>query len=348
MKVLMIANPNSTSQSPALFTSIIPTLMKVPDLHLLSKFTHYAGHAEEMCRAIVADPESDIDAVLVLGGDGTVNEVVNGLLGPADQPTPAHRIPTLAVVPTGSANVFARALGFPADAESAVEALAETLAGNLTRDITLGKWDDRWFAVNAGFGVDAEVIAGVERARSYGFAASPLVYLNVSVRAWMRARREPPQISLKARTREGEVVACEDIPLCVASNTNPWTFLGPLPVVTNPRNSFDRNLGIFGLSDISGIKGAAGMLHLIGFGYRRFFGQWIRQNMIRVDDVVEVTLSCHEPRRFQVDGESVGVHQSVVLRSVPAALRVFAPTVAHRKPFSRRPWQVLRDLVRIR
>ena len=259
----MISNPNSTSQSDALFRQVIPLLRDVEGAHMRMQFTHYAGHAEEIVRGMT---RTDFDAIVVFGGDGTVNEVVNGLLGPADRkdrPRP-EELPVLGVVPTGSANVFVRALGIPNTPVEAAHVLARLMERDTRRKIHLGTWNDRWFAVNAGFGLDADVLARVDRAREMGFSATPLRYLAVSAQAYLRARVIPPEISVHAVSRAGEQFTAHKVPLMFTSNTNPWTFLGPLPVVTNPRNSFDAGLGLFGVSDLGGIHGLVGMLHLMG------------------------------------------------------------------------------------
>ena len=104
MRLLLIANPNSTSQTNELFRRIIPLVRSIDDSHLITKFTHYAGHAEDMTRGLSRD---DYDVVIAVGGDGTVNEVVNGLLGKVgDGRRKASEVPALAVIPTGSANVL--------------------------------------------------------------------------------------------------------------------------------------------------------------------------------------------------------------------------------------------------
>ncbi|WP_027004420.1 diacylglycerol/lipid kinase family protein [Corynebacterium halotolerans] len=344
MRVLMISNPNSTSQNDRLFRRVVPLLRQVDGLHLVSRFTHRPGHAEEMCRGLTRD---DVDLVLAVGGDGTVNEVVNGLLGTVggDRPDP-RAVPAVAVIPTGSANVFARALGFPPDPVAATESLVDLLRRDLRRLICLGTWNDRWFAVNAGFGIDADVIADVDRTRDQGFAATPLRYLQVGVRAWYRAGRRPPHIDVDAVSAGGERIELTGVPLLLASNTNPWTFLGPLPVVTNPRNSFDQGLGLFGLTDIRGVRGAASVLHLVGFGHERFPASWINRRIVQFDDASSVTLSCPRPQQFQADGEFEGEMRRVHLASIPDALEVFAPEEAY--PARHRNWgQILRDLVRI-
>ncbi|GAB3696446.1 diacylglycerol/lipid kinase family protein [Corynebacterium nasicanis] len=346
MRVLLIANPNSTSQSDGLFRRIIPLLRSVPGLRLTGRFTHHPGHAEEICRGLT---RKDVDLIVVVGGDGTVNEAVNGLLGAVGESTPAAEdVPCLAVIPTGSANVFARALGFPPEPVAATEMLTHLIRADLRRTICLGTWNTRWFAVNAGFGMDADVVARVDEARTMGFAATPLRYLAVCLLVWTRAQRRPPRISVTATAAapDSRTLRLRQVPLFVASNTNPWTFLGPLPVVTNPRNSFDRGLGLFGLTDLQGLRGAASMLHLIGFGHRTVLEDWIRSRTVQFDDADEVLLTCPEPQPFQADGEYEGEFARAQLGSRRDAIEVYAPRQAY--PVTSRTWrQVVRDVFRI-
>ncbi|HCT3316661.1 TPA: diacylglycerol kinase family lipid kinase [Corynebacterium striatum] len=346
MRVLMISNPNSTSQSDALFRQVIPLLRDVEGAHMRMQFTHYAGHAEEIVRGM---KRTDFDAIVVFGGDGTVNEVVNGLLGPADRkdrPRP-EELPVLGVVPTGSANVFVRALGIPNTPVEAAHVLARLMERDTRRKIHLGTWNDRWFAVNAGFGLDADVLARVDRAREMGFSATPLRYLAVSAQAYLRARVIPPEISVHAVSRAGEQFTAHKVPLMFTSNTNPWTFLGPLPVVTNPRNSFDAGLGLFGVSDLGGIHGLVGMLHLMGVDRRRMLSKITQARALQFDDAQSVDLETPTPKRFQADGESVGKFTEVHLESVADAIEVFAP-LQPRPPHERSVREILRDLIRIK
>lgn len=347
----MIANPNSTSQDAELFRKIIPVIRGVDGLNLLVKYTAFPGHAEEMCCGL---RRSDYDAVIALGGDGTVNEMVNGLLGepatdeqglkrPAVQP---EDLPALAVIPTGSANVFVRALGFPAHPEEAAHVLARILQRDLRRQIRLGTWNDRWFAVNAGFGIDADVLARVDRAREKGFAATPLRYFNIGIRAFFRTHKNPPRISVRAQTETGKTFSESQLPLLFASNTNPWTFFGPMPVVTNPRNSFDQGLGLFGITEISGLSGLAAMLYLVGLDSIGVINRMMGGTLVQFDDAQTVELDCDGPQRFQSDGESEGKREHVRLQSVPNALEVFAPKEP--RPASERSFtEMLRDLLRL-
>lgn len=323
MDVLLIANPNSTTQHDGLFRRIIPTLRGVEGLRLTTRFTHRPGHAEELVAQLT---RSEYDAVIAVGGDGTVNEVINGLLGPVREARDPGEVPALAVIPTGSANVFARALGFPADPIAAAEGLAESLQLHAVRTIALGTWgEDRWFAVNAGFGIDADVIEGVERVRHRGAAATPLRYLRVAVRAWQRIHASPPSIDAQGECGNGAEFSQRGLPLVVASNTNPWTFLGPMPVVTNPHNSFDKGIGLFCVEDIRGLGGVAAMAHLIGFGHSKALTRWFDRRTITIDDVASVQLTCSDDQRFQVDGEYVDRFRSVHLGAKENALEVYAP-----------------------
>lgn len=364
MRALLITNPNSTGQRPEVMRQVLAHLLPLPGLRLKSVFTHYPQHAVELCAGLT---RADYDVVIGVGGDGTLNEIINGLLGGdaagsegaaddtdptqiaeaepgAPAPEPAE-LPALALLPTGSANVFARALGFPQDPVAAAELLARLLREDLRRTIHLARWNGNWFGVNAGFGIDADVIARMERARSRGFAATPLLYLTTSLLAWNRIRRDPPQISVRATSVDGGEMELDDLPLLFASNTNPWTFLGPLPVVTNPANSFDRGLGLFGLTHLDGVGGVAGMLHLLGMGHSRWFERFIEKRTVRVDDAADLTLRSVRPRNFQVDGELAGEFDEIRLHTVPDAIEVFAPREETR--FSDRPLrQVLRDFLR--
>lgn len=140
------------------------------------------GHATELARA--ADPEA-CDAVGVAGGDGTINEVVNGLAG-SDLP--------MAVLPLGTANVLAAELGLP----KRVEDLAQTAAFAPARQVwpgevvTPGAADGRLFLLMAGVGFDAAVIEGIDlrlkrRTGKFAYAVSILQRLRRHRFAWYKA-----------------------------------------------------------------------------------------------------------------------------------------------------------------
>ncbi|WP_287535872.1 acylglycerol kinase family protein, partial [Corynebacterium sp.] len=105
MRALLISNPNSTSNSARRMPSIVRALRSVEGIRLTSMFTAYPGHAEEMVAGITV---RDYDVIISLGGDGTINEIVNGLMDSNPfSALPATELPAIATIPTGSANVLA-------------------------------------------------------------------------------------------------------------------------------------------------------------------------------------------------------------------------------------------------
>ena len=144
-----------------------------------------------------------IELVVAHGGDGTLNEVVNGVLAATDgRPGDSLDGPVVGIVPGGSANVFARALGLPVDPMAATARLLEAVGRRASRLVGLGHAQPdedgpgRWFTFNAGLGWDAEVVAAVERARAAGREATPLRYVSTAVRA---VPRPAPQAALDDR-----------------------------------------------------------------------------------------------------------------------------------------------------
>jgi len=107
--------------------------------------TRRAGDATELARKAA---QQGADIVVAAGGDGTVNEVVNGLVGTN---TP------LGIIPLGTVNVLARELGIPMFASKAIRTIAE----GSPKPIDLGMANGRYFTLMAGFGFDAEVVTNV-------------------------------------------------------------------------------------------------------------------------------------------------------------------------------------------
>src|SRR5258707_8615833 len=107
MGAVRIGNPAATSTTPAGRDLLAHALKS--RLELTVEHTNHHGHGTELAQRAVAD---GVDLVVVHGGDGTVSNVVNGLLGKPGH-VPTGHVPALAIVPGGSANVTARSLGIP-------------------------------------------------------------------------------------------------------------------------------------------------------------------------------------------------------------------------------------------
>ena len=202
MRALLVVNPAATTTSAR--TREVLTHALASDLKLEVAETQYRGHARDLARQATEDGETEL--VVALGGDGTVNEVVNGLL--ANGPDPESH-PRLAVVPGGSTNVFARALGLPNDVVEATGALLDALRDGSERTIGLGLAagtpgsedegvPERWFTFCAGFGFDAGVVGRVEQQRERGKRSTHALYVRQVVRQFLgEANRRRNVITLE-------------------------------------------------------------------------------------------------------------------------------------------------------
>lgn len=143
MRALLVVNPRATTTSERSRDVLVRALRSAVDLTV--RYTERRGHATKLARDAA---ETGVDLVVTLGGDGTVNEAVNGLLtaapalGGLSGPL-AYRLPALAVVPGGSTNVFARALGMPRDWVDGTSVILDGIRDGRHRIINLGRADDR-------------------------------------------------------------------------------------------------------------------------------------------------------------------------------------------------------------
>jgi diacylglycerol kinase family enzyme len=303
VRALLIVNPAATTTTPRV-TDVLESALG-NDLKVDVVRTTHRGHAAELGRAAAVE---GLDVVAVLGGDGTINEAINGVLHAG----PGPEVPALAVVPGGSTNVFARSLGIPRDPVEATGELLEAIRAGRSRRIGLGRADERWFTFTAGIGLDADAVRLVELARSRGRRATPQLYAASAVRRFFRTDRRRPTLTL---SRPGEEPV-ENVFMAVVSNTAPWTYIGSRPVVMTPTASFDLGLDVVALRRLRTVPtllAAARMLRPGGIGGR---------SVLRLPDLAALTVAASAPQPFQVDGDYLGERRQVQFTAVPGALRV--------------------------
>ena len=307
MRALLVVNPSATATSAPVRDVLAHALASEVRLEVVE--TKARGHAAELARTAVAE---GLDVVVALGGDGTVNEVVNGLL--ADGPHP--ELPALAVVPGGSTNVFARALGLPAEPVEAISVLLAGLRAERRRTIGLATADSdgerRWFTFNAGLGLDAAVVRRVDRRRAAGHPATPALFVREGFRQFLLHEQRRPALVLE---RPG--AAPQPLGLALVCNASPWTYLGARPVQPTPRAGFDTGLDLFGLHTLRTLPTLRHLGQVLARDPRPHGAR-----VLSVHDAAELVLTARRPLPLQLDGEDVGDRRRVVLRSVPAALRV--------------------------
>jgi diacylglycerol kinase family enzyme len=347
MRALLVVNPAATTASPRTREVLLAALEG--ELKLDTVETTHRSHATELGRQARAD---GMELVIALGGDGTVNEVVNGLLadGPHDD------VPDLAVVPGGGTNVFARALGIPRDPVEATGALLSALRERRRRSVGLGQVDQRWFTFNAGLGWDAETVQAVDRrrhelARPDGPSRSKASdYFRAAIRGFFldTDRRhpaltvhftDPPEPVEGAAAAALDAAAASDVPspasaepgldpsesaevsglhLVMVANTAPWTYLGARPIGPFPRASFDHGLDLYGLRNLRTVS----TLHQVRQVMSRRDTEPRGRAALHRHDLRGFRVSAARPVALQADGEPLGERDEVVFRSVPDALRV--------------------------
>ncbi len=249
-----------------------------------------------------------VEVVVGFGGDGTINELANGLLGTAT---------ALAVLPGGSTNVFARAIGTPDDPlTAAAHVLAGLRAGRIHR-VGLGTVNGRVFTFHIGMGLDAAVVERVdERAGMKRWAGHPL-YVWSALRTWSTVDRRTPL--LRIELEDGEII--DDARFAVVLNTDPYTYLGSRPLHLAPAATLDRGLSLVALTSLRPstlvpvIASALGS----GRGVRR------RRDVITRDDLTSLVVRGHRPFPHQVDGDPLGETRGLELRHRPQAMSLVLP-----------------------
>ncbi|MCW2245409.1 YegS/Rv2252/BmrU family lipid kinase [Azospirillum fermentarium] len=155
-RLLVIHNPVAGARRARRLAAVIAALGERHGAEVTVWATTRRGDAEAMGRSLT--PASGWDAVAVAGGDGTINEAINGIM--AGNAAAPWAPPPFAVVPLGTANVLAHELGLPFDAAG----VADTLALGRVQPVHLGTANGRCFAMMAGVGLDAHVVDGVDPA----------------------------------------------------------------------------------------------------------------------------------------------------------------------------------------
>jgi diacylglycerol kinase family enzyme len=309
MRAVLVVNPHATSTTPAwrdVLVSALSTQLKLDVVH-----TDGRGHACELGRQAARD---GFDLVVVHGGDGTINEVVNGLLAGGVR----AGAPALAVVGGGSANVFGSSIGVPRDPIEATAHLLHALEAGRQRRVGLGRVTSdgngaRWFTFNAGLGFDADAVERVERARTRGRKATTARYLCAAVISYFAQDHRHPHLTLRLPGEE----PISGIYQVIVTNTDPYSYVGTHPVRMTPGTSLDGGLGVFALRSL---RLPTVLRHLVQV--LRTSGEPHGPNLVRRDDTTEVTAVSDVPIGLQVDGDYLGLRRSARFESVPAALTV--------------------------
>jgi diacylglycerol kinase family enzyme len=304
VRVLLIVNAVASSVTPRRRVVIQKALGADHELEVAE--TTRRGHAARLARAAALD---GVDAVVVLAGDGTLNEAADGL---------AETDTALAPLPGGSTNVFARTLGVSRDPVEATAELLTSLEAGSYRRIGLGVAAGRRFLFHCGIGFDAAVIEQAERRSIMKRYAAPVLFVAAAVDTWLRGY-DHSRGRFDLDFGAGDVI--DDAILAIVSNTSPYTFFGSRPVVVEPGAGLDTALGVtaFCTRRMEAIARLGVSAVGSGFLLRRHPGVAHRR------DVRAVHVHGHGPFPYQVDGEYLGEVEELEIDFEPDALTVVVP-----------------------
>jgi diacylglycerol kinase family enzyme len=285
-----------------LVDAVARRLSEVAEVEL--RLTERARHAIELA----GEPGADV--VVAMGGDGTVNEVVNGLPPGA----------AMAVVPAGATSVFARQLGLPRRTLPAAGLVAQAIRSGSQRTVGLGLANDRLFTFSAGMGLEAEATRVVDEERHTRFDGRRPGDLKVVAAALRTLRSDgfalPERMTIEL---EGRSIRCGYL---AVANQHPYTYFGRLPVRTAPRARFTSALDAVAIGRLGPRQ--LWRLPVYGLVWPRHAGGHDAR-VTYVHDVAALDLTCDEPVPLQLDGEYLGRVESAEVRYHPAAISVLIP-----------------------
>ena len=304
MRILFLVNASASSVTGRARVVIQKALSADHEVTLAQ--TARRGHATRLAQGAAAE---GVDVVVVLAGDGTLNEAANGLAGTGT---------ALAALPGGSTNVFARTIGMPDDPIEATGVLLDALARHSIERVGLGSVNGRYFLFHVGMGFDAAVVEQVERRGHLKRWLSHALFVSSAFSTWF-GPYDTSRPRFAVHHQDGSVV--DDGYFAVVFNTNPYTYLGTRPLDVAPEATLERGLAVLTIRDLR-------FTSILGIGLTAVAGgQRLRRHrhVAYRYDQDEVTVTGHGPFPYQVDGDYLGETELLAFRHEPAVLDLVRP-----------------------
>jgi diacylglycerol kinase family enzyme len=280
---VLIVNPYASRVDEAVVRAVEDVLRPVATLR-----TERRGHATELARS------AEGDAIVVLGGDGAANEVLNGI---------TRDVP-VGVLPGGGTSVLARALGLPRDPVAA----ALRLAAGSTRRISLGRVNGRRFGFAASVGLDAAAVRRVDALGRRGDGRRPgdVVFARELFRALPHFRA--PALEVAGRGTAA---------FALVANGDPYTYVGPLALHVMPEARFELGLDVIGPRHLR-LRRVPRYVRYVMTGS----GQDRDPELVYGHDLGTIEIVCDRPLPLQADGEDLGDVERAVFEAERDALDV--------------------------
>jgi diacylglycerol kinase family enzyme len=298
-RLLLIVNANASS--------VTPSTVNVIERALASEFeveradTKRQGHATHLAQGAAHE---GVDLVVAMGGDGTVNEIANGLAG--------TQVP-LGLIPGGGTNVLARSLGIPKDP---IEATWYLLANrnNPPRRVPLGRAVGRYFTLSCGVGFDGAIVRDVERRQRLKKGLGHPFFVWSGLRIFFAGvdRHHPP---IRVRWGANLEHARDHLFLAICQKTRPMTFFRNREMNICPEARLEKGIDLLAVDTFR----ASTILRIVGQAFRGDVD--VRKpHILYLHDQHQIEVTGDMLLPVQMDGEYIGDHQQVLLESVPDAL----------------------------
>jgi diacylglycerol kinase family enzyme len=310
MRLLLLVNTSASSVTARGRVVIQKAL--AADHEVTVAETSRRGHASRLAQGAAAD---GLDAVVVLGGDGTLNEAANGLAGSAT---------ALGVLPGGSTNVYARTIGMTNDPIEATGELLAALARGSTRRVALGKVNGRYFLFNVGIGFDAAVVAQVERRAVLKRYAGHALFVYAAFATWFRHYdRSRPRfaVSTTPGSGGGPPSVIDDAYFAICQKTDPYTFLGDRPLRVAPETGFDSGLSLLTFRTLNLTTVVSVAVSALRSGRRLRH----HRRVARATGLDRIAIAGYGEFPYQVDGDYLGKAERLELSWEPEALTLILP-----------------------
>jgi diacylglycerol kinase (ATP) len=286
-EALLIVN----SQASAVTDELTAAVAEILGADVVS--TERPGHATELAA------ESDASSIVVFGGDGVFNEVINGVRSGI----------AVGFVPGGGSSVLPRALGVSRDPKAAAREIAAARVAGRSRRISVGRVNGRRFGFAAAVGFPAEVVRRVdELGRANGRRPPDRTFALTVARALIDRRGAlDPELEV-----DGQPAA-----FALVANGDPYTYLARLPLHFAPQARFEAG------PDLVAPRGVRARtiprLFLAGVLGRKAGGVIYRHDVDRIE------IHSEHPLPLQVDGEDLGDVEEAVFECERGAVSVLVP-----------------------
>jgi diacylglycerol kinase family enzyme len=309
--MLLIVNPYATTVSDRLKNLVVYALQGRYEVETVA--TEAQNHATEIGREV---RDHGYDIVVAFGGDGTLNEVANGLAG-TDVP--------VSVLPGGSTNVVSRTLGIPNDVVDATEHLLAILDEWAPRRIDLGRVDERHFVFACGVGIDATVVKRVDAHPRFKSRAGPYYYSWAAISAFYRQYMINP---VRLRVEIDGAQQSEGV-TALAQNSDPFTYFASRPVRVCEGVAIDDGTLSLGVLRRAAQRDMPTLIPRL-FGEKRPAAR--HRQIDHFEDVTAASIASisetrdgvSRPFPVQVDGDYIGERTRLELSVAPGALTIVA------------------------